>query len=109
MPMELGAPMKRRDLLQLSALAGLATSVQPLAHAELGAKGDPASATAAPLPNALKPPAGRIPVAFLISDGAVVIDFAGPWEVFANVYTSGPMSHAFQLYTVAETTAPVRC
>src|SRR5206468_649834 len=31
----------------------------------------------------LKPPdKGQIPVAFLISDGAVVIDFCGPWEVF---------------------------
>src|ERR671930_18298 len=29
----------------------------------------------------LKPPdKGQIPVAFLISDGAVVIDFCGPWE-----------------------------
>src|SRR3954470_2012055 len=40
------------------------------------------AATAAE-PNSLKPPAnGSIPVAFLISDGAVVIDFCGPWEVF---------------------------
>src|SRR5262249_27073440 len=33
----------------------------------------------------LKPPnKGQIPVAFLISDGAVVIDFCGPWEVFQD-------------------------
>src|SRR5437764_8930466 len=34
----------------------------------------------------LKPPDKvQIPVAFLISDGAVVIDFCGPWEVFQDV------------------------
>src|SRR5262245_30846520 len=34
----------------------------------------------------LKPPSkGRIPVAFLISDGAVVIDFCGSWDVFQDV------------------------
>src|SRR2546428_571683 len=32
--------------------------------------------------NPLKPPAqGSIPVAFLISEGAVMIDFTGPWEI----------------------------
>ena len=35
----------------------------------------------------LKPPdKGQIPVAFLISDGAVVIDFCGPWEVFSGCH-----------------------
>ena len=33
----------------------------------------------------LTPPAhGSIPVAFLVSEGAVMIDFAGPWEVFQD-------------------------
>ncbi len=89
--------MKRRDLLQITATLGLATSLQRPALA------------AADDPNPLRPPAdGRIPVAFLISDGAVVIDFAGPWEVFENVMIPGPTPHPFQLYTVAETTAPIR-
>jgi transcriptional regulator GlxA family with amidase domain len=58
--------------------------------------------------NALKAPAeGSIPVAFLISEGAVVIDFAGPWEVFSNVMLNGRMD-LFQLYTVAETLSPIR-
>ncbi len=47
-------------------------------------------------------PAGKIPVAFVLSDGAVMIDFAGPWAVFETV-RGGP----FELYTVAETTAPI--
>jgi transcriptional regulator GlxA family with amidase domain len=46
-------------------------------------------------------------VAFLLSENAVVIDFAGPWEVFENVHVPGPKPHPFQLYTVAETTAPI--
>jgi len=58
--------------------------------------------------NALKPPAqGSIPVAFLISEGAQVIDFAGPWEVFQDVMVPGRTDHPFRLYTVSESTAPI--
>jgi transcriptional regulator GlxA family with amidase domain/YHS domain-containing protein len=58
-------------------------------------------------PNPLVPPTtGPIPVAFVVSDGAVVIDFAGPWEVFQDVHDA--QGHGFfNLYTVAETTKPV--
>src|SRR5579862_412812 len=90
--------MKRRDLLQMAAALGLSTSLERPALAAPTADTTP-----------LRPPAdGRIPVAFLISDGAVVIDFAGPWEVFENVMIPGPTPHPFQLYTVAETVAPIR-
>src|SRR5438477_12812397 len=59
--------------------------------------------------SSLKPPdKGSIPVAFLISDGAVIIDFCGPWEVFRDVNIPGHEDHPFRLYTVAETTAPFR-
>jgi transcriptional regulator GlxA family with amidase domain len=37
----------------------------------------------------------------------VIIDFCGPWEVFQDVQVHGRMG-AFQLYTVAETTEPIR-
>jgi YHS domain-containing protein/putative intracellular protease/amidase len=58
--------------------------------------------------NPLKPPAqGSIPVAFLISEGAQVIDFAGPWEVFQDVMVPGRTDHPFRLYTVSESTAPI--
>jgi putative intracellular protease/amidase/YHS domain-containing protein len=58
--------------------------------------------------NSLKPPAqGSIPVAFLISEGAVMIDFAGPWEVFQDVMIPGRRDHPFRLYTVSETTKPI--
>jgi len=59
--------------------------------------------------NSLKPPAkDPIPVAFLISDGAVVIDFCGPWEVFQDVMIPSRHDMPFRLYTVAETKKPIR-
>src|SRR5436305_3561377 len=58
--------------------------------------------------NPLKPPAqGIIPVAFLISEGAVMIDFTGPWEVFQDVMVPGRTDHPFRLYTVSESTSPI--
>ncbi len=48
-----------------------------------------------------------VPVAFLLSSGAVMIDFAGPWEVFQDAHVTGRMQPAFNLYTVAETMHPI--
>jgi putative intracellular protease/amidase/YHS domain-containing protein len=57
--------------------------------------------------NPLTPPAkGDIPVAFLISEGAVMIDFTGPWEVFQDVHLPNG-SMPFRLYTVAPTLKPI--
>ncbi|HEU5180447.1 MAG TPA: DJ-1/PfpI family protein [Candidatus Polarisedimenticolia bacterium] len=70
-----------------------------------------ASAAGAALdkPNPLKAPGeGSIPVAILLSEGAQVIDFAGPWEVFQDTYIAGRKDPPFQLYTVAESTQPIR-
>jgi transcriptional regulator GlxA family with amidase domain len=55
---------------------------------------------------------GKIPVAFVISDDAVTIDFGGPWEVFKDVYLPdrGPTlaeQSAFRLYTVSDSRDPV--
>jgi transcriptional regulator GlxA family with amidase domain len=58
--------------------------------------------------NPLTPPVrGSIPVAFLISEGAVMIDFAGPWEVFQDVMIPGRQDKPFRLYTVSESTSPI--
>ena len=58
--------------------------------------------------NPLKPPAqGSMPVAFLISEGAVMIDFTGPWEVFQDVMVPGRTDHPFHLYTVSESPSPI--
>lgn len=56
------------------------------------------------------PKRSNIKVAFMLGEGANVIDAAGPWEVFQDAMVgSGPtMSHPFQLYTVARTMEPVR-
>ena len=103
--------MKRRDLLKGGAALGGMVAF-PFASSAWRVTGlDDNSASSAPSP--LKPPAGgSIPVAFLISDGAVIIDFCGPWEVFQDVslpaHGMEPMHDAFNLYTVAETTKPVR-
>jgi putative intracellular protease/amidase/YHS domain-containing protein len=59
--------------------------------------------------NSLKPPGqGQIPVAFVISDGAVIIDFCGPWEVFRDVNIPGRQDAPFRLYTVSDSTSPIR-
>ena len=100
--------MKRRELIRNSALLGLLGT----ALRATTARAAPERAVSAPSnpPNMLKRPAqGGIPVAFLVSDGAVVIDFCGPWEVFQDVMVgSGADHHPFRLYTVAETKAPIR-
>ena len=58
--------------------------------------------------NPLKHPAqGSVPVAFLISEGAVMIDFVGPWEVFQDTMIPGRTDPPFRLYTVSESTAPI--
>jgi putative intracellular protease/amidase len=91
--------MKRRELITSSAALGLAalTPSTLLADAS-GATGE-----------AITPPAkGSIPVAFLIADGAVIIDFCGPWEVFQDTVVPGRGDSPFRLYTVAETTRPIR-
>src|SRR5438067_11217533 len=54
--------------------------------------------------NSLKPPAkGDIPVAFVISEGAVVIDFCGPWDVFRDVMVSG-RDHHVRIFMVSDNT-----
>ena len=104
--------MKRRDMLRNSAALGLAAAL-PLSRTVIAQSGPAKSASAMPparpvaAAGKLTPPAdGSIPVAFLISDGAVVIDFCGPWEVFNNVMAGGRMG-GFRLYTVARTADPV--
>jgi transcriptional regulator GlxA family with amidase domain len=97
----------RRELLQASAALGcLAATPFSLAASEPG-NTEPARSSA--VANPLKPPAkGRIPVAFLVSEGAVVIDFCGPWEVFQDVMVPGQMEMAFQLFTVSEKANPIQ-
>jgi putative intracellular protease/amidase/YHS domain-containing protein len=87
-------------VLALSALVATATPVKT--------DNRPNSNAGSADATSLKPPdKGQIPVAFLISDGAVVIDFCGPWEVFHDVTVPGKEEMPFRLYTVAETRKPI--
>lgn len=104
--------MSRRELLYGTAALG-AMAAMPVAlvsgkeyavqFAQSGAQ-----AKSGDVVNSLKPPTkGGIPAAFVISEGAVLIDFAGPWEVFENVMLpSAGMSMDDQMpfhpYIVAE-------
>src|SRR6267378_8181020 len=64
-----------------------------------------AAPTNSPNANSLKP-SPPIPVAFVISEGAVVIDFCGPWEVLRDVMLPSG-DHPFRLYTVSDKIAPI--
>src|SRR6202790_5011098 len=105
-----------RRLLKTAAEFGLMAVIALSAIGELSASSGPVAATSASdgnkpavKANPLQPPVqGSIPVAFLVSEGAVMIDFSGPWEVFQDVMIPGRADHPFRLYTVAETTAPIR-
>jgi transcriptional regulator GlxA family with amidase domain len=61
----------------------------------------------------ITPPAkGKIPVAFAISEGVTVIDFAGPWEVFQDVHVKERGKEMdeqmpFELFTVSEKLEPL--
>jgi transcriptional regulator GlxA family with amidase domain len=67
----------------------------------------------------LKPPAnGKINVAFIISEGANVMDIAGPWEVFSDAMLTSQgnpwhesdgddMVMPFNVYTVSDSLKPV--
>ena len=98
--------MRRREFLATGATATLITSTNVLSLSPTSVF----AATAVAEANKLTPPAdGSIPVAFAISRGATMIDFAGPWEVFQDVMLKGPNGHriAFNLYTVSEKTEAI--
>ena len=64
-------------------------------------------------PAAAAPDFKPVKVAFVLTDDAVPIDFAGPWEVFSNVHLPDDGQGMdermpFALYTVGASTAPIR-
>lgn len=102
--------MKRRDFLMGGASLGLMVAA---AGAVGGAAAPKSAADSSENGGRLTPPANfEIPVAFAISEGVTVIDFAGPWEVFQDVMLperGGDMDNQmpFRLFTVSESTRPV--
>lgn len=99
--------MNRRQLIAGTTLGALGTT---LASSYIpSSQGDPVS-NADPLQ---APAKGKIPVAVLLSDGAQVIDFAGPWEVFQGCHVQSRGSTMdemmpFDLFTVAPTAKEIR-
>jgi len=87
--------MNRRELLRVTAATILAGGLA-------------SDSEASELESALKPPKkGPIVVAVVVGDGATVIDFAGPWEVFQDASVPGNDS-PFSLAMVSDNTAPLQ-
>ncbi len=64
-----------------------------------------------PVARLIPPAKGTIPVAFVISNDATMIDFTGPWEVFQDCHVEGggaDQDDLFQLFTVADAPKTVR-
>ena len=104
--------MKRRDFMNQTASLGMLMAVGSL-PGSLRGEFLPPDETSTVTRKLTPPTKGKIPVAFTISEGVTVIDFAGPWDVFQDVMipTRSPNHDdhmPFQLYTVAETTEPLR-
>ena len=98
--------MQRRDFLQKSAVFGAASTISLLTEGLSFGRDE-----AKPSKNVMSTSAASdnaILVAFVISHGAVVIDFCGPWEVFQDANVPGRKGPAFILYTVAESLQPVQ-
>ncbi|HKE36114.1 MAG TPA: hypothetical protein VKB39_01690, partial [Candidatus Baltobacteraceae bacterium] len=92
--------MNRSDLFRRTAAFGLVAAALPLSAEASSPNRDPRISP-------LVPPQRGVNVAFLISDGTVMIDFAGPWEVFQDANVLGRTTPAFNVYSIAETSKPV--
>lgn len=99
--------MNRRQLIAVATLGALGAT---------RASSYNSSSQGAPVSNAgplQAPTKGKIPVAVLLSEGAQVIDFAGPWEVFqgCHMHSRGSTMDEmmpFDLFTVAPTAKEIR-
>ena len=104
--------MKRREFMGQTAGFGVVAAAACIPNT-LAGKFLPDSALSVAAGNKLTPPEkGKIPIAFAISDGVTVIDFAGPWEVFQDVHVTERGKDMedqmpFQLFTVSEKIEPL--
>lgn len=100
--------MNRRQFLKTTSSTGAA--ILAVGFNNCAQAGQQQRSVTASGSNLIVPEDGVIPVAFALSAGATMIDFAGPWEVFQDVMLTagGRMDHPFRLFTVAEKTEPIR-
>jgi transcriptional regulator GlxA family with amidase domain len=101
--------MKRRDFIGHTAAVAMIVAAGSLPKSITHALSvDTPTTNGEATTNKLTPPAkGKIPVAFAISEGVTVIDFAGPWEVFQDVMVPERGREMddqmpFELFTVSE-------
>lgn len=99
---------QRASAIWICAVLGFILVLAPLAtKSSLRASAIPNGATS----HKLMPPADgeKISVAFVLTEGATMIDFAGPWEVFQDVMSgSGEnMVMPFKLFTVSGSKSPI--
>jgi putative intracellular protease/amidase/YHS domain-containing protein len=95
--------MKPPEFFNIASNIGFITALAFLILTQIAANAAPDKSSSAA--GSLKP-SPPTPVAFVISEGAVVIDFCGPWEVFRDVMVGN--DHPFRLYTVSDKTAPIQ-
>lgn len=103
--------MRRREFMSQSATFGVIAAATFTPNT-LARKILPDSALSFASGKLTPPEKGKIPVAFAISDGVTVIDFAGPWEVFQDVHVlergkDMDEQMPFELFTVSEKTEPL--
>ena len=94
--------MKRREFMSQSAVVVAAAAYIP----------NTLAGTFLPENKLTPPEKGKIPVAFAISEGVTVIDFAGPWEVFQDVHVRDrgkdmDEQMPFELFTVSDKNEPL--
>jgi transcriptional regulator GlxA family with amidase domain len=105
--------MKRRDFMGQSAGFGIIAAAAVLPDSISCAVDSVDTLASIVIADRLTPPAkGKIPVAFAISEGVTVIDFAGPWEVFQDVHVPERGKDMedqmpFELFTVSEKIEPI--
>ena len=90
---------RRKSLAAMAAILGGSNLAQAREAGVPGAFTGPSS----PFPR----PTQAVPVAMLIDEGATIIDFCGPWEVFRDVESAANVP-GFRVYSVAPSLAPIR-
>jgi putative intracellular protease/amidase/YHS domain-containing protein len=99
--------MNRRELIQKSAIFGLAAGAGSIGGYKKAAARVTAARPSVSAPSPLTAPAaGMLPVALVLGKDAEVLDFAGPLEVFAGAYTRDK-KQLFAPYMVAASKVPV--
>lgn len=101
--------MQTRCLQMTVGCALTVLTVCAMVGSVVGQSGKPGAASTIASPaHKLTPPADNKPmmVAFVLTDGATVIDFTGPWEVFQDAGGPDGVDH-FKLFTVGASKNPI--